>query len=48
MFLRMARLDRYNKGGFVLPGRGRLTSSPPQFGHTSPIASVHAAQNVHS
>jgi hypothetical protein len=28
--------------------RGRRTSSPPQFGHLSFIASVHVAQKVHS
>jgi hypothetical protein len=28
--------------------RGRRTNSPPQFGHTAFIASVHSAQNVHS
>src|SRR2546428_12640243 len=28
--------------------RGRLTKSPPQFGHRPAIPAAHAAQNVHS
>jgi hypothetical protein len=32
----------------VLPARGRRTNSPPQFGHTAAIASVHPRQKVHS
>jgi len=32
----------------ALPFRGRLTSSPPQFGQIADIASVHSVQKVHS
>jgi hypothetical protein len=39
---------RYRRGGSVFAGRGRRTSSPPQFGHTALIAPVQFAQNVHS
>ena len=46
---RSAVIDRrYNQGGAGFTDRGRRTNSPPQFGHTFAMASVHSAQNVHS
>jgi len=32
----------------IFPALGRRTNSPPQFGHTAAIASVHSRQKVHS
>jgi hypothetical protein len=36
------------QGAAACTRRGRRTSSPPQFGHFSRIASAHRGQNVHS
>ena len=44
--VRCAQLARGGVGGPTL--RGRLTSSPPQFGHRRSIASAHSQQKVHS
>jgi hypothetical protein len=39
---------RYNSEPAAFPFLGRRTSSPPQFGQTDLIASLHSRQNVHS
>jgi hypothetical protein len=39
---------RYNKGGSAFAGRGRRTSSPPQFGQMAASEFVHSGQKVHS
>src|SRR3954471_12362644 len=48
MDVEVAGAGHETAGADAARGRGRATSSPPQFGQTPSISSVHETQKVHS
>jgi hypothetical protein len=44
----MRSVEAGDDANLLVARRGRVTSSPPQFGQTPACASLQAAQNVHS